>query len=288
MKISTRNLLNGIVLITLVYNGLAQTPHPLSFYPPQVGNAWQYRSQFTGEIIFTERILRDSVTQNGSIFLWIFTTPANDTSIYEIDSTSSFWSVSVAPFFRSDCIYKLAADSGDVWRINPQRFDSARVLGVRSGIVFGQTTIVKKIEYRSRSFWYGTRYLASDFGLVRWEIEPSDIWYLAGAIINGVQWGTIVSVAESESVPSSLVLHQNFPNPFNPSTTISYELPKQGHVRLNIFDLLGREVAALVNGIQSTGKHSILFNASSLSSGVYLYRLETGGSTITQKLVFQK
>lgn len=78
------------------------------------------------------------------------------------------------------------------------------------------------------------------------------------------------------SASQSYALEQNYPNPFNPSTVINYELKTAGFVTLKVYDILGREVAALVNGYQNAGTHKVNFNASSLSSGVYIYRIQAG------------
>ncbi|MEX2603806.1 MAG: T9SS type A sorting domain-containing protein [Gracilimonas sp.] len=83
-------------------------------------------------------------------------------------------------------------------------------------------------------------------------------------------------------------LAQNYPNPFNPSTVISYQLPVNSDVRLEVFDLLGRSVATLVNERQSTGRYNITFDASYLASGVYLYRLTAGEFTQSKKLFLIK
>ena len=84
------------------------------------------------------------------------------------------------------------------------------------------------------------------------------------------------------------MLSQNHPNPFNPSTRIEYAVPKSGIVSLRVFDMLGREVAVLVDGSVEAGWYSVNFNAQNLSSGVYLYRLEVGGSSVTKRLVLVK
>jgi predicted esterase len=84
-------------------------------------------------------------------------------------------------------------------------------------------------------------------------------------------------------------LHQNYPNPFNPSTTIQYNLSKKTRVKLTIYDLLGREVAVLVNEAKPAGAHQVTFNAAKLASGVYLYRIQTGeGFVQTRKLMILK
>ena len=86
-------------------------------------------------------------------------------------------------------------------------------------------------------------------------------------------------------VPKEFSLGQNYPNPFNPSTTISYELPKKSLVTLKIFDILGREIETLVEGVEEPGYKSVRFNASGLASGIYFYRLEAGSFTETKKLL---
>ncbi len=88
--------------------------------------------------------------------------------------------------------------------------------------------------------------------------------------------------------PRSFVLEQNYPNPFNPETTISYHLPNAGQVRLSVYNLLGVEVAVLVDEFQSTGTYSIKFNAAPLQSGVYLYKLKMGNTTLTRKMTYLK
>jgi hypothetical protein len=94
------------------------------------------------------------------------------------------------------------------------------------------------------------------------------------------------------SVPQEYTLLQNYPNPFNPSTKIDYSLEKSGMVSLKVFNVVGQEVATLVNGQQEAGVHAVSFNTNSatagLTSGVYFYRLESGSFVATKKLVLMK
>jgi len=83
-------------------------------------------------------------------------------------------------------------------------------------------------------------------------------------------------------------LEQNSPNPFNPSTVISFSLPGESRVKLEVFNMLGQRVAQLVDGVRGAGRHQVVFNASNLASGIYLYRLETPGSVTTKKLMVMK
>ena len=89
--------------------------------------------------------------------------------------------------------------------------------------------------------------------------------------------------------PETVTLNQNYPNPFNPSTVISYTLKTSTNVTLNVYDITGRRVASLVNGRQAAGAQEVSFNASSLASGVYIYRLQTtDGASLTKKMVLIK
>jgi hypothetical protein len=90
------------------------------------------------------------------------------------------------------------------------------------------------------------------------------------------------------ALPYEYRLDQNYPNPFNPRTTISFTLKQTGGTTLKVYDLLGREVATLVDGVTSTGNHSITFSGEQLSSGVYFYRVISGSFVETKKMILQK
>ena len=105
-----------------------------------------------------------------------------------------------------------------------------------------------------------------------------------------IQYDTSLSSVESVngSLPQSYSLQQNYPNPFNPTTVIRYRLSSSGHVMLVVYDLLGREIAALVDADQPAGNYSVTFDGSRLSSGVYLYRLEAGNHLFTKEMLLLK
>jgi hypothetical protein len=90
---------------------------------------------------------------------------------------------------------------------------------------------------------------------------------------------------EDEVLPGIFALEQNYPNPFNPATEVGFQLPAAGQVKLAVYDLLGREVATLVNERKEPGRYSVRFDAGGLSSGAYFYRLEAGGKVAVKKLV---
>ena len=93
---------------------------------------------------------------------------------------------------------------------------------------------------------------------------------------------------EPRTAPVAFGLGQNYPNPFNPSTGIVYSIARSGQVRLSVHDLLGREVAVLVDGLTSAGSHEVTFDAAGLPSGIYVYRLASGNMVEARKMLFLK
>ncbi|MEX0686987.1 MAG: T9SS type A sorting domain-containing protein [Balneolales bacterium] len=105
-------------------------------------------------------------------------------------------------------------------------------------------------------------------------------------------YGQTVTVTTAQNDPNQIPvqpeLRQNYPNPFNPVTQIEFEVPTAGEVRLEVYDMLGRRVAILLNEQAQAGKHRVPFNASDLSSGMYLYRLQTPNQSIEKNMLFIK
>lgn len=150
-------------------------------------------------------------------------------------------------------------------------------------------------------FYWGLRYRISnpnrDGG---GNIIPQSSLYKASSILSGdegrfladYKTGNEVNVTnvkqENGLTPKKYSLYQNYPNPFNPSTKIKYQIPSSGHVSLKVYDILGNEVANLVNENQSTGNYEVNFNASGLTSGIYFYQLNSGGFTQVNKMMLIK
>ncbi len=102
-------------------------------------------------------------------------------------------------------------------------------------------------------------------------------------------WDVVLNVDDHRpSLASSFALAQNYPNPFNPSTSISFTIPKTSHVTLSIYNLLGQQVARLVDGEKMPGEYSVEWNAANMSSGVYFYKMTAGIFTGTKKMVVMK
>jgi len=112
----------------------------------------------------------------------------------------------------------------------------------------------------------------------------SDGPYVWEAICDGELLPGEVAVA----APTTFAVTSAYPNPFNPSTSIAFTLPEASRVTLNVYDVNGRQVASLVNGMMDAGSHRVTFDGSSLSSGVYLYVLKNADQTATGKMVLMK
>jgi hypothetical protein len=105
---------------------------------------------------------------------------------------------------------------------------------------------------------------------------PADAWTFDPTVVTG---------AVEASAPVSFVLYQNYPNPFNPETHLRYSIRAAGKTNLKVHDLLGREVAVLVDELRSPGTYEVRFDGRGLSSGVYFYRLRSGSFVQTRKLM---
>ncbi|MCJ7554712.1 MAG: T9SS type A sorting domain-containing protein, partial [Ignavibacteriaceae bacterium] len=89
-------------------------------------------------------------------------------------------------------------------------------------------------------------------------------------------------------IPGTFALGQNYPNPFNPSTTINFALPQTSNVVLKVYDVLGREVATLLNGEKAAGNYEVNFDASQFASGMYIYTLQAGNFSTSKKMMLMK
>ena len=146
---------------------------------------------------------------------------------------------------------------------------------INGGLTFNHSNLTlptsNKIRGISKDAGSGdTIYICTDKGIFK-------VWDL----MTGLNTNTNI-------VPDEFKLYQNFPNPFNPVTKISYDIPKSGIVSLKVYDVLGNEVATLVDGFIPAGKYDYDFNASDLSSGVYYYKLMADDYTATKKMILLK
>ncbi|HSD64056.1 MAG TPA: T9SS type A sorting domain-containing protein [Ignavibacteriaceae bacterium] len=123
--------------------------------------------------------------------------------------------------------------------------------------------------------------------------DPQDSLIIAvrndgGISAYGPSGPTGVKQDNNTPIPLTFNLAQNYPNPFNPSTRIEFNVPETGNVKLTVYNVLGQEVAVLVNGMVTAGLHTATFNASSLPSGTYIYKLQSNNSVMVKKMMLMK
>jgi hypothetical protein len=97
-----------------------------------------------------------------------------------------------------------------------------------------------------------------------------------------------VGIENEIEIPEEYFMNQNYPNPFNPTTNIEFGIPESGHVSIKVYDMLGREVATLINNTMSAGVRTVVFDASHLSSGMYIYRIKVNDYVSTKRLMLIK
>ncbi|NOY60247.1 MAG: T9SS type A sorting domain-containing protein [Calditrichaeota bacterium] len=127
------------------------------------------------------------------------------------------------------------------------------------------------------------------FGVAVMDNAGGEIHWTSGSVLSTLKLGATGIAADKEtSVPSNYALYQNYPNPFNPSTTIRFALKKSGLVNLAVYNMIGQQVATVVKQRYEAGEHTVNFDASSLPSGIYLYKMAVNGFTETRKMLLMK
>ena len=143
-----------------------------------------------------------------------------------------------------------------------------------------------------------SRVTLPQFGIVEIKIESYNTYltektmvdsvYMIGMKLNEEYIGSTYFQISSTKPATDFKLEQNYPNPFNPTTKIEYSIPKNSLVTLKVYDMLGREVATLVNEEKSIGNYNVEFNGNGLSSGIYFYKFQAGDYTTVKKMILVK
>ncbi|MCB0721429.1 MAG: T9SS type A sorting domain-containing protein [Ignavibacteriae bacterium] len=245
---------------------------------------------------------------------------------FQIEGPNIYWGTSITSIFRSTNSggnYTEDSTPGAGIYVFALRFNS-NGFGLVAGTSMSRSTDggvtfqphstpgagnINGIESAGNDFWYvrGTKiYYSTDNGADFAEqfTAPQSVFYIDLADnISGCQTGWAVGVAGniykltnsvtgvinvSSSVPDRYSLGQNYPNPFNPTTNLNFKIKNSNFVRLSVYDISGKEVAVLVNGILNAGEYIYTFNGENLSSGVYFYRLVSDGFTAVRKMTLIK
>jgi hypothetical protein len=140
----------------------------------------------------------------------------------------------------------------------------------------------------------GTSVVKHDYSYLDQAYQSGNVYRLKQVDLDGTGHFTdavdpmAVTGVAGKVLPTEYSLSQNYPNPFNPSTVIEFALPKDAHVTLEVYNILGQKVATLVDEVRPAGFHSVKLDGTNLASGMYLYRLSTGQQTFLKKLLLMK
>ncbi len=245
----------------------------------------------------------------------IGTNPTTPSRVYRTTDGGASWSVTTLPQATGFNINIAAFNANDVFVMMQQAAPTVRrstdggatFVAPTPGLSSVPTAIAARPNTNELYVTTANSILKSTNGGNTWETEaiPSNITGLnflifanerngwacgANGMIVKYQPATTSSVGGGNSLdrPTSFKLAQNYPNPFNPTTNITYQLSTFSEVKLEVFDVLGRKVASLVNATQPAGAYTVNFNASNLASGVYFYRLQAGSFVETKKMLLVK
>ena len=294
-----KKVLIGVVFSLMTTCIIGQTSQS-DYFPHGIGDRWEFRDAFDWRIEEILTIEKDSLDPHGSIFLKYIEKPDYTVRI----DTNSF--VGEWDYFFDEVThrwYKLDGQIGERWVVRKATIARdtlwAEIKDIYQGQLFNHTTNIMVVEYWYQSapgdsFWISNRWLAEGFGLFDSFTEPGTRVLLAGAIIDGVRYGQLTNLKPmNETGLQNFDLEQNFPNPFNPVTTISFTIDKSGEYSLSIFDVNGTEVNTLLHKELSPGSKSVTWNGlnqfgNPVSSGIYFYQLQNHDHSQIRKMILLK
>ena len=275
----------------------------LAYYPLSIGDKWIFDVDYTYhappyvtiEYVWVVEVVKDTLMPNNETYFLMhqFSDPPPIYLAFErIDSVQ-----------LKVYTYDAEADSSNYETLkldlSIELFDTFYTPGCEAIFSEYDTTTVFGQVFDFRGYHYIC--LSEDpyhiylNGIGLYNLNWWDYWWdfnqtLRGCLVSGILYGdtTVVSVKDEVKIPLKFTLSQNYPNPFNPSTKIKYQIPVGGFVSLKVYDVLGNEVAVLVDEEKSTGSYDIEFNAVGLPSGIYFYTLKAANYIQTRKMILVK
>jgi len=290
-----------LLSLNVVYSQSEELKEALKYYPLHIGDYWQFTlskdhiagSSYEQIGISSIEIVGDTVLDNGIRY---FKREVENMGNYilsqlvvefiRIDSTSGlvYGNHGIDDEFIIDSLLSVENDTVDYFIIND--VESKIVLGVETETKFYSKSWMSSYDFDnweiSKGFGLTLSYYGDATQLYKYQRE------LVYARINGNEYGELVNVNNKSELPKEYKLFQNYPNPFNPKTIILFKIPMKQYIKLKIYDSLGKELATIVEGVKNYGLHTIEFDGTKLSSGVYHYELDYGNSKIVKKMLLLK
>ena len=271
-----KNLLIILIIFIILPTASSQTlkNNSLSnYFPLSIGNSWTYSSPSDTNYKWTSTIV-DTTHLNGNLYYLKHGANTSYADTLRMDSIGNIWKY----FDNKERLwFDFSRDSGSIYIYDIFDDDTMFVYVTKNvevtvyaghfnnciNLFFDVPGLIdEEVEY---TFAPGVGIVHKEGG---WAHE-----HLFTATIDGQ---VITATSEQKNLPPAFALYQNYPNPFNPTTSINYELPERSIVNIKIYDILGQEMATLVNEIKEAGKQRVSFNATGFPGGVYFYIVRAG------------
>jgi len=278
MKLKSMLFYLLLISFSLEYSSAQSLMDSLALYHPlQIGNKWQYKYFHFVRPAFTEKYIWERSVINDTLIGGIKYLIIQDKRLDNLTKWLARFDSTNGNYYENNRLMDSTVCTSGWYYWGP-------VISYNTN-VFGVSTIGRHIRYENYLWGIGL-YTASSSTVGN--VTEDTLVY---AKINGKEYGVITTVQEVNLYsPYNYSLFQNYPNPWNPSTTIHYQLPVSCYTTLKVYDALGNEVATLVNTTKEAGSYDVQLSTSNynLSSGVYFYRLQAGVFSATKKLILLK
>lgn len=283
------------ITVIVIFACWAEASFAQGYFPLEVGDTWFFEQNIAPPIHhYMMKVVRDSILPDGNSYAVLVTSSLD--SLDPVLIREDYFRQSGESVVKYPGIllfdFRWRQDSSVVW-------DTVVYLGPR---MWGSGTYEVSSDYMSNFWGRNLRdvSLSPNNGNDYFSITDSigfNVLYstlfqnyfpirLIGCIISGTRYGTILTGAVPvEEINQSFRLSQNFPNPFNPSTWITFSIPSSQHVYLEILDLLGRRITTIVDGVYPAGEQTVEWTSHQAATGVYLYRLRAEGRVAVRKLM---
>lgn len=285
-----KTLITFLFLITIFSfsNNVYSQVNNGSYFPIAIDNEWDFSSQlfpvsetFTDTLRIKNKLYYGLSMENFDPYIYLRES-GSQVFVFNPDDSLEY------------LLYDFNADIGESWEL-PGYFNCS--YGLEITLIGNHDTIVTPLGTFYNCLHFRHSQICMDAGIIdTWfakgigKVRYLAIYFVGMGDFKLENYNIVTSIDNQQKKPGikSFDLSQNYPNPFNPTTRIRYQIPDAGFVSIKVYNVLGKEMATLVNEYKSAGNYQVGFNASNLPSGIYLYQLKTGNYIGTKKMILIK